>query len=117
MAGIAKLAGSATMSNDVELTTVAQDRELTITYKDRTFHLTAYLLEDFGTWEAIAAEEGSAGPALPAVEWGAPGMYREPWSALSLLTDAIIRKVDGERGSATTKEELFQRPKEDSDGQ
>jgi hypothetical protein len=96
-----------------ELTTVAQDRELTITYKGRTFNLMAYPMEDFGTWEAVAAEEGSASPALPAVEWGAPGVYREPWSALSLLTDAIIRKVDGERGPATTKGELFQRIKEE----
>jgi hypothetical protein len=99
-----------------EHTVMAQDRELTITYKDRTFHLTAYLLEDFGTWEAVAAEEGSASPALPAIEWGAPGVYREPWSALSLLVDAIIRKVDGERGPATTKDELFQRIKEGNDG-
>jgi hypothetical protein len=79
------------MSNDVELTASAPDRELTITYQGRTFDLTTYVLEDFGTWEATAHERGTDGPALPAVEWGAPGIYRDPWTALSILADAIIR--------------------------
>lgn len=80
--------------SDTELMVTAPDRELAITYSGKTWDLVAYALEDFGTWEATAHERGTEGPALPASEWGVPGLYRDPWSALSILTDAIIRRAD-----------------------
>ena len=86
------------MKSDVELEVHAVDHELTITYRGRTWTLMAYPLEDFGTWEATAYEQDTKGPALPAAEWGVPGLYRDPWTALSILTDAIIRKVGKESG-------------------
>jgi hypothetical protein len=95
---------------------IAPDRELTITYKGRTFDLVAYPVEDFGAWEATAHEQGTEGPSLPASEWGVPGLYRDPWTALSLLVDAIMRRIDGERAPAITNEELFQQIKEGGTG-
>ncbi len=85
------------MKPDVELMAHAVDQELSITYRGKTWNLTAYPLEDFGTWEATAHEQGTTTPALPAAEWGAPGLFRDPWTALSILADAIIRKegIDG----------------------
>jgi hypothetical protein len=79
-----------------DILATAPDRELTITYKGRTFDLVAYPLEDFGTWEATAHEQGTDGPSLPASEWGVPGIYRDPYTALSILVDAIIRQADQE---------------------
>jgi hypothetical protein len=76
-----------------EIEAVAEDRELTITYQGRTFDLMSYSY-DFGVWEAVAHEHGTDTPALPAIEWGVPGLFRDPWTALSILTDAIIRRVD-----------------------
>jgi hypothetical protein len=76
-----------------EIEAVAKDRELTITYQGRTFDLLAYPT-DIGVWEATAHEQGDTSPAKPAADWGAPGLYRDPLTALSILTDAILRRVD-----------------------
>ncbi len=82
----------------IELTVAAPDRELAITYRGRTFDLVAFALEDFGIWDATAHEQGADGPALPAVEWGSADLSYEPWTCLSLLVSAIIRRVDMEEG-------------------
>jgi hypothetical protein len=85
--------------DETELTVTAQDRELTITYQGRTFVLLAYPLEDLGIWDAVAHEQGESIPAMPAVEWGVADTFRDPWSALSTLTEAIIRQTDARRGA------------------
>ena len=84
----------------IELTVAAPDRELTFTYQGRTFDLVAFALEDFGIWDATGHEQGTNGPALPAVEWGSADLSYEPWTCLSLLVNAIMRCVEeGGNGS------------------
>ncbi len=78
---------------DVELVATAPDHELTITYGGRTWHLMAYALEDFGTWEAIVRERGTEGPALPAAELGVTQPLHSPWQALAAVTEAVVRRA------------------------
>lgn len=79
---------------DVRVRTRHEDHSMTFTYKGRTWDLTAYALEDFGFWDAVAHERGTDGPALPAAEWDVTETLRGPSDALSILTGAIILKVN-----------------------
>ncbi len=87
----------ATMTGpDLELTVTAPDHTLAITYRGRTWNLLAYALDDFGAWAAVAHEQGTDGPALPAAEWGVTQVLRDPWHALAALTEMIIRREGGQ---------------------
>ena len=78
---------------DVELTVTAPDHTLAITYRGRTWDLLAYALDDFGTWAAVAHEQGTDEPAA---EWGVTQVLRDPWHALAALTEMIIRREGGQ---------------------
>ncbi len=75
---------------DVELTVTAPDHILAITYRSRTWDLLAYALDDFGAWKVIARERGTDGPTVEG------GVARDPWSALAMLTEMIIRREGGQ---------------------
>lgn len=78
---------------DIELVATAHEHELTVGYMGRTWHLFAWPLEDWPLWECSVIEDGTEGPTILASEWGVTEEFRDPWSALAVLTEAIIKKA------------------------